>query len=92
MAYGLQVRDAANNLTFDSATALGSVCLGIIMVGTGGGTWTFPDFPGRQGRWCFCGFGYGASSVSVDSTLGYPRFTFGPNSNSAVGLYALFVF
>lgn len=87
MAYGLQVFNASGVLTFDSATVIGAVCLGRYTVPLGGTTFTFPAFPGGQGRFIFA-TGGADNSYSIDSALGYPRFTFG----AAVAGYDVLLF
>lgn len=76
MTQGLQVFNASGVLTFDSNLAVGGVCLGFYTVAAGGSVWSFPDFAGCTGLFLMAGAGFGPYVGTVDTSLGYPRFTF----------------
>lgn len=86
--YALLIRDATNNVVFDSRLAAGGVCLGFYTVASGGSDFTFPDFTASTGVALNTNATVPALLYTVDNDLGYLRFRF--HALCAGGTYVLF--
>jgi hypothetical protein len=81
MPAGLQIRNAAGVLVFDSTTAVGGVFLDFkTYPGASTEVLTFPDFAGATPSIIHTGRGGTDPNVTVDTTLGYPRVTVGTSN------------
>lgn len=79
MDFGLRIWDSSGNLTFDSTTAVGGVCLGFITVPGTGGVYDFPDLTGCAGGLAIPNALYGWDSDYTVSLSPYLSFSF-PNT------------
>jgi hypothetical protein len=84
---GLQVWNASGTLTYSSDSAAAGAFIGFYNIGSAGTVLTFPSQAGRSGVAVSTGGG-GALSCTVDTNLGYPRFTFGAIAGW-VGLFSI---
>ncbi|WP_128142752.1 hypothetical protein [Janthinobacterium lividum] len=77
MIYGLQIFNESKKLIFDSSISSGGVFLGIFNVPKDGAVYTFKSMKGFSNGFAINLYGgSGASGMSYDNLLGYPRFVF----------------
>jgi hypothetical protein len=84
MPAGLQVRNAAGALVWDSTTVVGAIFADIrTYFAASSDTVSFPQYAGQQAAVVpLSPGGREGIGVSADTTLGYPRFTISPVSEN----------
>jgi len=90
VSFGLQIRNAAGVLTFDSTLAIGGVCLGFITVPGVGGVYNFTDMVGCSAGRAVPDALYGWDSDYTVSLSPHLSFSF-PNTGQVrpMALFAL---